>query len=435
MTDVIDTILKQAERHSSSCEVFHQNGEVQSVVFENNNLKKISTRQYEGIGLRLIIDGRIGFASSTDLRSPADLVDMARESAQFGDQAQFDFPEPPSSLHEVNTADHSISDWRADDIKEMGAQALEESRNSNENYLFSATITTSSCDERLVNSRGLDITRPSTRMSASTEIQETREDGLLQAYESKSWNQPFSSILDITRDALQKMKQGSRVVSPSTATMPVIFVPKSVHNLLRPIMTAVNGKLVHKGSSVLADRVGEHILDPRLSIYDDATIDFAPGSTSMDDEGWPTDKFPLFEEGVLRNYLIDQQTSGHLNMEPTGSGYRSYSKRPSPSSSNTIILPGSMDLEDCIRGMDRALIVDQTLGSGQSNTLAGEFSVNVSLGLLVEDGTIRGRVKDAMVAGNVYDLLKQIEGLGREQKWCGSNYLPFICIKEMKLST
>ncbi len=435
MAKVVDTILSEAEQHSSSCEVFHQSGEVQSVKYENNNLKKISSRQYEGAGLRMIVDGRIGFASTTDLRDPADLVRMARQSAQFGEEARFVFPESPSSLPSVQAADKTVNDVSLEEMVDMGLEALQQSRETNDDYLFSASITTRSYRERLVNSRGLDITRPNTHMSASAEAQETREDGLLQAYESKSWNQPFGDILDITGDALDKMQQGDRVVDPSVNEMPIIFIPKSIHNLLRPIMTALNGKLVHKGSSRLAGRIDEKVLDPRISIFDDATIDYAPRSTPVDDEGCPTSKFSLFEDGVLCNYLIDQQRAALLNMEPTGSGYRSFSRRPSPSSANTILSAGEVDFSELLQQMDRALIVDQTLGSGQSNTLAGEFSVNVSLGLLVENGEIQGRVKDAMVAGNVYELLSDVAALGQNRKWHGSNYVPPICIKNMKLST
>lgn len=434
MSETIDAILQQAEKESSSCELFHQTGEVHTVKFENNNLKKISTRQYEGVGLRMIVDGRVGFASTTDLRHPADLVAMSRESAQFGDEAQFEFPAQPSQMHSVNMADSAVEDVSRQTMVDMGFEALEQSRRVNDNYLFSATIKTGSYRERVANSRGLDITRPSTSMSASAEIQETRDDGLLQAYESKSWSQPFDGILDITDEVLKKMQQADRVARPSTSRMPVIFIPKSMHNLLRPIMTAVNGKLVHKGSSLLTDRIGEKILDERISILDDATIDFAPGSSPIDDEGCPTKKLPVFDGGILRNYLIDQQRAGLLGMDPTGNGYRSYSKRPSPSSSNTVLSRGQTDFSELINQMDRALIVDQTLGSGQSNTLAGEFSVNVSLGFYVEDGTIQGRVKDAMVAGNVYELLSDVEAIGKNRQWRGSNFLPPICIKEIKLS-
>jgi PmbA protein len=148
----------------------------------------------------------------------------------------------------------------------------------------------------------------------------------------------------------------------------------------------------------------------------------------------PTRPTLLLEKGVLKSYLLDLQTAGLLGMQPTGHGYRSYASRPSPSSSNLVVGPGTDSYQDMLAGLERGLIVDQTLGSGQSNLLAGEFSVNVALGFLVEGGKIKGRVKDCMVAGNVYDLLNQVEGISRERQWVGSEHVPAICVRGIKLA-
>jgi len=216
--------------------------------------------------------------------------------------------------------------------------------------------------------------------------------------------------------------------------MPVIFTPKAAGVLIEPLLLALNGKHVQKGSSVLAGRLGERVLDERLSILDDATIPFAPASGPTDDEGVPTRRLRLFKDGVLESYLLDLQVGGLLGLESTGNGHRSYASRPAPSPSNTVVAPGTDAYEDMVASMERGLIVDQTLGSGQSNTLAGEFSVNVALGFLVEGGKIRGRAKDCMVAGNVYELLARVEGIGRERQWVGADCLPAICVSGIKLA-
>jgi PmbA protein len=178
--------------------------------------------------------------------------------------------------------------------------------------------------------------------------------------------------------------------------------------------------------------MNERVLDESISIWDDPSVPWAPGSGPCDDEGMPTRKFALVEDGRVSSFMLDLQTAGLLDMQPTASGYRSWSSRPSPASSNTVVSGGDVPYEDLLGGLGRALVVDQTLGSGQSNTLAGEFSVNVSLGFLVENGEIRGRVKDCMVAGNVYELLNNVEWVGMERKWVGSDYLPAICVRGIR---
>jgi len=199
-------------------------------------------------------------------------------------------------------------------------------------------------------------------------------------------------------------------------------------------LSAVSGKLVYKGSSVLRGRIGEKVLDERITIVDDGTIDFAPGSGPVDCEGVPVRAVSIFEGGVLKTYLLDLHTAALLERETTGHGQRTYSALPAPGSTNTVVAAGSDSVKEMIASLDRGLIVDEVLGAGQSNTLAGEFSVNVALGFLVEDGRVQGRVKDCMVAGNCYEVLNRIEGIGRERQWVGSDLVPAICVGGLKLA-
>ncbi len=230
------------------------------------------------------------------------------------------------------------------------------------------------------------------------------------------------------------MKQASVVAQAKVEAMPMIFTKKALGNLFMPIAVALNGKNVHKGSSALRGKIGEQVLDERLTVIDDPAIDFAPASCPIDGEGTPTRTQPIFEDGVLRTYLADLQTAGLLGIAPTGHGFRTYSSRPGPSDTNTVLSAGETSYADMVGGLKRGLIVDETLGSGQSNVLAGEFSVNVALGFLVEDGRIVGRVKDCMVAGNVYDILKKVEAIGSEREWYGSSYTPPIMVGGLKLA-
>jgi len=434
MLDAATQILEEANRRFGRAEVYEEAGETRSVRFEHNALKRIGARQFRGVGLRIIHEGRIGFASSTDLRDPRRLVEMAAASVQFGQEARFELPSSPDRLPEVSTEDAAVRDVSHESLVAMGREGLELSMAADSGYLFMADLSTRVETVRVLNSSGLDLAHVKTDMAAVVEVEEVGAGGMLRAYEFKSWGRPFDSVADVTRAALHKMRQ-ARVIAPAPSeVMPVIFTPKAVDNLLGPVMLALSGKQVHKGSSLLAGRVGEQVLDERITILDDATIPFAPDSVPADCEGVPTRRTALFERGVLQSYMLDLQTAGLLGMQTTGNAYRSYADQPSPASSNTVVEAGADDYHEMVSDMERGLIVDQTLGSGQSNVLAGEFSVNVSLGFLVEKGKVQGRVKDCMVAGNVYELLKKVAGIGRQRQWIGSSHLPAICVSGLKLA-
>lgn len=435
MADDVEQILEEAGRRFEAAEVFEQAGEARSVEFEDNRLKRISARQFRGVGLRVIHEGRIGFASTTDLRDPGRLVQMAGESAQFGEKAVFELPAQPASLPQVPTEDPEVAQVTAQQMVEMGREGLEMSLAAKDGYLFSASIGTKLSTDRLMSTRGLDIRSAGTEMAASVEVQEVSpEGGLLSAYEFKVWRQPCGSITDVTEGALTKMCQAATVAPVQAEAMPVIFSPKAVDNLLHPVLIALSGKHVHKGSSRLAGQLGKRVLDERLTITDDPTIAFAPGSSPADDEGLVSRPRALIEGGVVSGFLLDLQTAGLLGMEPGANGHRTYASLPAPSLSNVVLAPGDGAYTAMVQDMERGVIVDQTLGSGQSNVLAGEFSVNVQLGFLVEGGRVRGRVKDCMVAGNVYELLSRVEGISRERQWVGADLVPAICVSGIRLA-
>ncbi|MFO8008733.1 MAG: TldD/PmbA family protein [Candidatus Brocadiia bacterium] len=427
-------ILEAARKQFDAAEVYEEAREKVTVAFDDNRLREIRTEQRRGVGLRVINGGRIGFASSTDLREPERLVEMARASAAFGDRATFEMPDMPAELPCPDLYEEDMEDVSAEQMVEMGRQGLDLSGQADDGYLFSCHLSRTLHRQHLLNSAGLDFEYRATRMSADVEIQEVGENGLLQVYEWRTWGRPFDTVVDLTRTALDKMRDASTIAEAKLQAMPMIFTPKAFGNLAMPLAVALNGKNVHKGSSVLRGRIGEQILDERLSITDDPTVSFAPGSCPMDDEGVPARRRAIFEDGVLCSHLADLQTAGLLGIEPTGHGFRSYSSRPSPSSTNTVVAAGDATLDEMLAGIERGLIIDQTLGSGQSNLLAGEFSVNVALGFLVENGTVQGRVKDCMVAGNVYEVLNRVEAIGSERQWLGSTCAPPIMVGGLKLA-
>ncbi len=430
----VEQILEGAAKRFDQAEAFEESGETLSVSFEDNRLKEITTRQFRGVGLRVIHEGRVGFASTTDLRDASRLVEMAAASAAYGDKAQFDLPAQPSGAPEAETYDKSVPRVSAARMVEMGNEGLALSRQANDEYLYGCGISRSTHRQRILNTRGLDVVREATDMDGSVGVQEIRDGSILQAYEFRAWGKRFATVADLTETVLDKMKKASVVVAAKLEAMPMIFAPKAAGNLLHPLEFALDGKHVHKGSSILRGRLGQQVFDERITITDDPTVPFAPSTCPTDDEGTPTRRQDLFEKGVLKTFMADLQTAALLGIPPTGHGFRSYATRPSPSPTNVMVMGGDASFDDMLRGMKRGLIIDQTLGSGQSNIMAGEFSVNVELGFLVEDGRVVGRVKDCMVAGNVYEVLKHVEAVGSEGQWLGSTCVPPIMVGGLKLA-
>jgi PmbA protein len=170
-------------------------------------------------------------------------------------------------------------------------------------------------------------------------------------------------------------------------------------------------------------------------MVDDGTIDGKFASSSYDDEGVPRRCNSLIEKGVLKSFIYDLKTAAQSGVESTGNASRGLFNPPEPSGTNLVIQPGKTSLKDILAGMDNGIIVEDLLGIGQGNIISGAFSNPLALAFKVEKGEIVGRVKDLSIAGNIYDLLKNVDAVSKETQWVYSTVCaPYILMPEMNVS-
>jgi len=431
--NIEEKVLDLALKNSDSAEVIYEEGESRSISFENNKLKSVYTKSIRGIGLRIIKNGKIGFSSTTDFRNPEKLVTNALESAEFGQEAKFEF-QSKDQLKDIKMFDENVVNYPIEKGIQIGNEAIAKALTANPDYECGVSIGKGVGKSRLINSKGLDTSDQSTSFGISMDILLVKDNGLLWVGEGESSAKVEDGLDKHTTKMLHDLRLAEKVIDISTSAYPVVFTSKAIGTLLSTFESGCNGKLVQKGVSPLTGKLGEKIMDERVSIYDDPTIDYADGSYICDDEGVAARRTPLFESGVLKNYIYDLQTAGIMNAESTGNGTRSFASQPSPGNSNVIVELGDMKFENMIKDMKNGILVDQVLGGGQSNVLAGEFSVNIDLGYLVENGEIVGRVKDCMIAGNVFEVFNNIVALGDKSDWHGALKVPPFYFRSVNLA-
>jgi PmbA protein len=200
---------------------------------------------------------------------------------------------------------------------------------------------------------------------------------------------------------------------------------------------------VLQGVSPLAGRIGERIADPRVSITDDPLLDRRPGSRPFDDEGVPSAPLSLVADGVLRAFVYDLETAARAGARSTGHGERGTFTKPGIGYTNFVLgspegLAGARREQGAgsgslggglVPGIADGLLVDDLIGVGQGNVISGAFSHPVALAYRIRDGAVVGRVKEAAVAGNVYDLLTRIGGWGDDGRWVGSRWSPSLLLE------
>ncbi len=417
----MENILAQAKKVAEEAEVFVVSSEETPVQFEANRLKHIQSKQSISVALRIIKQGKLGYATSTRLDDSQDLVDNAVATAQFGTIAKFEFPSL-TSYSPIEIFDPDVESVAIEEMTRLGEELIAAIREHTPELVCEASVTKGTISVRIINSRGGQADYKQSIFGLGVEGQLIRDTDMLYVGESQSSCHPILESGSITEAVLRQLELAENQASASTGLLPVVFTPDGVASALTmPLMAAFNGKTVLEGASPIGNKLGQQVFDKKLSLWDDPTIAYRPGSRPCDDEGVPSQRTPLIAEGTVSNFLYDLQTAALASTQSTGNGRRGGGGLPAPSPSAFIIAPGDTTLNEMIQDMKEGLVVEQLMGAGQGNVLGGDFSGNVLLGFKVEDGKIVGRVKNTMVSGNVYQLLGEITAIGSDAKWVGGS--------------
>ncbi|MFC1968919.1 TldD/PmbA family protein [Chloroflexota bacterium] len=415
----MEDILARARKVAEEAEVFTVSSEQTPIQFEANRLKHIQTKQSTSTALRIIKNGRIGYAATTELEADQDLVDMAVETAQFGMPAKFELP-PSTKYPKVEVFDSEVESVPLEAMVKLGEEMVAAVTAHTPGIMCEAGVTKSTASVSIKNSRGGETDYRISVFSLGVMGTLVRDTDMLFVGESDTSCHPITKSQGIIDEVIQQLELARDLASVPTRAMPVIFTPRGVASaLIAPLMAAFNGKTVLQGASPIGNRMEERVFDENLSLWDDPTVAYSPASRPCDDEGVSSQRTPLIDEGTVAGFLYDLQTAAQSHTRSTGSGRRSHGGQPTPSPSAFIISPGDTTFDEMVSNTREGLVIEELMGATQGNVLGGDFSGNVLLGYKLENGKITGRVKNTMVSGNIYQVLRQIVAIGKEPKWIG----------------
>jgi len=189
----------------------------------------------------------------------------------------------------------------------------------------------------------------------------------------------------------------------------------------------LEGDFNRKQTSAFAGLMGSRIASPGVTVIDDGTLPDRRGSLTIDDEGTPTSRTTLIEDGILTGFIQDRQNARLMNMRATGNGRRqSYAHSPMPRMTNTIMLGGDATKDDMIKSVTRGIYA-VNFGGGQVDITSGKFVFSASEAYMIENGKITAPVKGATLIGNGPDALTKVEMIGNDPELdpgigtCGKN--------------
>jgi PmbA protein len=217
-----------------------------------------------------------------------------------------------------------------------------------------------------------------------------------------------------------------------TQKVPVIFEPRTARSLLGDLFDAVNGGAIYRESSFLAGKLGEKIASEHLTIIDDATIPGLFGSSPFDDEGVPSRRTVVIERGVLKSYLLNTYTARKLGLKTTGNASRGLSGAPGVGPGNFYIEAGARSEQQLIAGVRQGLYITELIGASANNA-TGDYSAGAA-GLWIENGELTYPVSEITVAGNLKQMLMDLEEPASNLEFRSSIAAPSILIREMMIS-
>jgi PmbA protein len=395
----------------------------------------------------VLAGGRMGVAGTTAAEpDAAALVTRARASAELGEKVELAFPTPsPLSLPPNPTFFDRTANASLDDLIRMGRLLVE--RLSRPDCQVNVSVEREIADTAVGNSAGARGEYRSTGIAVTADITRISGDDVLMVYDQYvGADMPGDADLEaLVRSVETRLTAALKIVAPPDGALPVVFTPAGLAAVVLPLEQALSGKTVLQGSSPLAGKVGERMFDERLSIIDDPLTPGRPASRPVDDECVPSRATGLVEHGAVGRFIYDLETAARAKTQSTGNGRRGVFGKPHIGYTNVLFRMSDVaarhgtpntDLGGgLIADIEDGLIVDDLIGVGQGNVISGAFSHPVGLAYRVQRGEVTGRVKDAAVAGNAYELLKRIGGFGSDGRWLGSRWSPSMLLEGVSVAS
>jgi len=242
--------------------------------------------------------------------------------------------------------------------------------------------------------------------------------------------EPSGVGLEAAQKAVRKL--GAKSINTQKAV--IVFDPYIATSFLGVIAPALSAEALQKGKSLFAGKAGQGVASEKVTIIDDGSMPGGIASSPFDGEGVPTSRTVLVEKGKLRGYLHNTYTAAKDGVGSTGNGTRgSFKSTPEVGTTNFYVEPGQTAPEDLITDIGRGLYITDVMGMHTANPISGDFSVGAA-GILIENGRLTIPVRGVAIAGNILDLLNEVEEVGSDLTFFGGKGAPTLRISRMVIS-
>ena len=444
MLDLLHYAIKQAEIFGASdAEAYAATNNESEVFIENNDLKQAKSQSISSIGIRVVLDGSIGFYSINDLAKSRirDGAAMAIKIAQASPRDRHNIlPNRSRSksksirgIYDRNSESFQTSDAARRAAELLKAAKSYDSRVSVDSGNFSAQVAT----HALANSNGIELKERASVFSWSImgmAIKNTE----ISSFDYQVGGSHYVKDIDVSSTA----SEFAETVVKSLGTQKIedsfkgemLLTPMAANEMIEEVIAyAINSDALQKKSSHFAGKIGKQVASDLLTVEDDATNVDGLNASSFDREGVSHRRNVVIEKGILKKFLYNTYTASKDGVRSTGNAGGSTSSPPMVSTTNFLIKPMRSSIDTLISEIDKGILISRF--SGNVNPVNGDFSGVVKGGRLIMHGTIQHAVKEVMVAGNVFEALRRLNGVSRERKVIYDSILPYMRFDGISFTT
>lgn len=407
---------------------------------KQDKIDELKQSESNGVGLRVIKNGKQGFSFSSDFRATAldKMVTQAVTNSQYSDKdTDLHFPMQYPKYPQPDFYDGTIGKLSLDEKLDLTREVTR----CAQAYDTRVHMVERSCYEEgevemwLANSNGVYLHQLGNYCGlACLALGESQ--GEMQSGYGMDSHVRYGD-LSAKRAGEMAAKRAVQLLGAKqidSGVMDLVLDPLIATQIMGIISSCFSGEAVRKNKSFLAGKLGEVVSSKKLTIVDDGTLQYQLGSASFDGEGVPMQRTVLLEQGVLKNYLYDSLSAKKAGVASTGNGMRGgYKGTPHIGTTNYYVEAGTDTTEQMIGSIEKGLYVTDIMGAHTANPISGDFSFGAS-GIMIEHGKLTHPVRGITVAGNFQQLLQKISGVGNEVVFYGGQGAPVICISDIAVS-
>ncbi len=438
----IEKILRYAHSSGASeAEVYRVTSRVISLRTASKVINASITHT-DSMGIRVAVGRHVAIVGTQDvdeervLKAVSSAVSIARsmpEDPEWRGLNELVRASPIPSLKDEFTAKAG-----AGELKEVFLDALEGVRSASSKAEIVRGLFTSALSRiEIVNSYGGPISQEGTSAFMYINVQLPTSDGR-GTYSEFNYSNNLKGLKakEVGEVAGSRVKDFIRGSKVRTGTYDVILDASVTASILSVMIApSLSAKNVQEGRSPLQGRVGEQVLSNKLTIRDLGTDPRLVSSRSFDDEGFPTSDRTLIAKGVLEDYVYDTYTAKKEGRKSTGNAWRTFSTAPSPSPNHLYVMPGDATLDEMISSIRRGIYVVRTIGEWLSNPVSGSLNATVTHGYIIENGKLAGSCRGCVLAGNIYELMKDnLELVGKDVRNLSRSSSPSVKLARVKIA-